>query len=51
VSQASDFPSPHSRDDLLDALSYADQLGTTVYSTYEPAKYDPWQPVDELVGF
>lgn len=51
MSQASDFPSPHSRDDLLDALSYADQLGTTVYSTYEPAKYDPWQPVDELVGF
>lgn len=51
ISQACDFPSPHSKDDLVDSLSYADQLGSTVYSSYEPAKYDPWQPVDEVVGF
>ncbi len=51
VNQASDFPSPHSRDDLVDSLSYVDQLGSTVYTTYHADRYDSWEPVDELVGF
>lgn len=51
VSQAADFPSKYSRDDLIDALSYADQLGTTTYARYDAERMDNWQPVDDLVGF
>ena len=50
IKQASDFPAPSTPDDLIDALSYADQLGKTPYFQYQPQKQDIWTPEDELVG-
>jgi hypothetical protein len=50
IQQASDMPSPRSKDDLVDALSYVDQLGQTVYHTYEPERHDTWVPVDPIAG-
>ena len=50
VKQASDFPAPSTPDDLIDALSYADQLGKTPFWEYKPEKQDQWQPVDDIVG-
>lgn len=51
INQAADCPSPYSKDDLVDALSYVDQLGTTIFSTYQPEKTDTWVPLDDVVGF
>lgn len=50
IKQAADFPAPHSKDDLVDALSYADQLGTTIFHEYKPEKHDTWQPLDIIAG-
>lgn len=50
IQQGMDFPSPFTKDDLLDALSYTDQLGGTPFFEYNPAKYDTWQPNDPIAG-
>lgn len=50
IKQASDFPAPSTPDDLIDSLSYADQLGQTNFTVWTPEKFDTWQPLDELVG-
>ncbi len=50
IKQASDFPAPSTPDDCIDALSYADQLGRTVFHNYVPSKHDTWEPEDDLVG-
>lgn len=48
--QTTDFPSPYTRDDLLDALAYIDQLGETVFHAYDANVHDTWTPVDEIAG-
>lgn len=48
--QALDFPSHMTHDDMLDALSYVDQLITLNYSG-EDWMQDTWAPIDEAVGF
>ena len=50
VKQASDFPAPMTHDDLVDALSYVDQLGTPVYQFARREQYDTWTPVDAIAG-
>jgi hypothetical protein len=50
IKQASDFPSPHTHDDLVDALSYVAQLGQAVYHVYDPSKTDTWEPLDPIAG-
>lgn len=50
VNQASDFPSPYTRDDLIDSLAYVDQLGETIFHTYDAARCDTWEPLDDLAG-
>jgi hypothetical protein len=50
VKQASDFPAPSTPDDLIDSLSYADQLGRTPYYEYDAAKHDQWVPLDDIAG-
>lgn len=40
--QALDFPSPMTHDDLLDALSYIDQLATTVYIDESEFEQEYW---------
>lgn len=49
IEQGCDFPSPLSHDDMLDALSYIDQLADIVY--YEQAEIDTWEPLDLTAGF
>lgn len=48
-SQLSDFPSPLSHDDMLDALAYIDQVAVTNYNNF--ADYDEWEPLDDIAGF
>lgn len=48
--QTSDFPSPYSKDDLLDSLAYGDQMGGTVFHEFDATKHDTWEPLDELAG-
>jgi hypothetical protein len=50
LDQASDFPSSLSKDDLVDALAYTDQLGKTVYTTSFEGS-DEWTPLDEHAGY
>lgn len=49
IEQASDFPSPLSHDDLIDALAYIDQLADVAY--YELGGLDTWEPLDIQAGF
>jgi predicted phage terminase large subunit-like protein len=50
VDEAANFPSTLVHDDLLDALSYADQVAQIAYlDGIELA--DEWEPLDEAVGF
>jgi hypothetical protein len=49
VKQAADFPSSLAHDDLLDALSYIDQLASVVYFNDMIQKEDPYY--DDLIGF
>lgn len=51
IEQANDFPSSLSHDDLIDAVSYADQLASTVYITDNPSITDWFVPLDEIAGF
>ena len=50
VKQASDFPAPLTQDDLVDSLSYADQLSIPVYGNFRADNYDTWTPVDAIAG-
>lgn len=49
LSQAIDFPSPLSHDDLLDAVSYIDQLADPWFDG--PDYIDNWQPLDKVSGY
>jgi hypothetical protein len=49
IDQGCDFPSPLSKDDMLDALAYIDQLASVVY--YDGAELDTWEPIDLIAGF
>jgi hypothetical protein len=50
LSQAVDFPNPLAKDDLLDAVSYIDQLAPHA-AGWTVSLYDEWIPHDEEVGF
>lgn len=47
--QAIDFPSTLTHDDLIDAVAYADQLALP-WVTHAPV-IDEWQPIDEIAGY
>lgn len=49
LSEAADFPDPLSHDDLLDAVSYVDQMATVNYVT--DADYEEWAPIDLDSGY
>ena len=49
LSQAQDFPSKLAHDDLIDALSYIDQISEPWWEG--PDNIDEWQPLDELAGY
>ena len=49
MEQAADFPNELSRDDMLDALSYIDQLSSVNYSHFDGL--DEWQPLDLTAGY
>jgi predicted phage terminase large subunit-like protein len=51
IEQANDFPSSLSHDDLIDAVSYADQLASTVYINDDPSVTDWFVPLDDIAGF
>jgi phage terminase large subunit-like protein len=52
ISQSLDFPSTLGHDDLLDAVSYIDQLASTVYmDESDLAELNNWVPLDEIAGF
>ena len=50
VDQLMQFPSPLTHDDLIDALSFIDQLANVAYSGsfYE---VDEWEPLDSIAGW
>lgn len=55
ISQANDFPSPLSHDDLLDALAYIDQLADVDYGGYTDmpttllgGNVDPWDGIEVM---
>lgn len=50
LDQACDFPDPRSHDDLLDALSYIDQMATAVYLD-EFEGMETWKPLDAQAGY
>jgi len=47
--EASAFPSQLVHDDLLDALSYIDQLAIVPYQSFE--EHDDWEPDDAIAGY
>lgn len=49
LTQIQDFPSQLSHDDLIDALSYIDQLADPFYDA--PAELDYWAPTDSIAGY
>lgn len=49
IKQAASFPSPLAHDDLLDAVSYIDQLASVVY--FEEPTYQQPEMFDELIGW
>jgi hypothetical protein len=51
LSQAVDFPNSLAKDDLLDAVSYVDQMADTACNWNALSLYDDWQPHDREVGF
>jgi len=48
--QLLDFPDPLSHDDGPDALSYIDQIATTVYN-FESYEGEEFEPLDEIAGY
>lgn len=51
ITEAADFPSKNTPDNKIDALSYAAQIGATVYTDYRPDAHDQWAPLDADAGF
>ena len=49
LDQAMQFPSKITHDDLIDALSYIDQLQVSSY--HSDFEQDSWEPLDITVGF
>jgi hypothetical protein len=49
LQQAADFPSPLAHDDLLDAVSYVDQLAEPFIEG--DLSFDEWQPLDDVSGY
>lgn len=49
ISQLLDFPNPMSHDDLIDAVSYVDQLSQVVYNDFEVE--ETWVPQDLVAGY
>lgn len=49
--QLLDFPNPMAHDDGPDALSYIDQIATTVYSDNQDGYIDDFTPLDEIAGY
>ena len=49
VEQLLDFPNPMTHDDLIDAVSYIDQLSQVVYSAN--VEVDDWKPQDLVAGY
>lgn len=49
LAQVQDFPSQLAHDDLIDAVSYTDQLADPWWSG--PDSIDDWAPIDELAGY
>lgn len=50
IKQAADFPSSLAHDDLLDAVSYIDQLASVVYYEAGPEDIDT-NVLDDIIGF
>lgn len=51
VEQACDFPDPRSHDDLIDALSYVDQMAKTVYFDDFTGMNNEYEPEDSVLGY
>ena len=52
ISQACDFPDTKSRDDLLDALAYIDQLsGGNHINLQSDGYFDSFKPLDAIAGY
>ena len=49
LDQCVDFPSPLSHDDLIDAVSYVDQLAEPWFDGFDVE--DEWEPMDEVAGY
>jgi hypothetical protein len=49
IEQANDFPSPIAHDDMIDALSYIDQLADVAY--YDVGTLDTFEPLDLVSGY
>jgi hypothetical protein len=50
IGQAMDFPDPRTKDDLLDALAYIDQVAIET-PTFEWKPQDEWAPLDQQMGY
>lgn len=50
IKQAADFPSPLAHDDMIDAVSYIDQIASTVYFEADASQEMP-EIVDDFIGF
>jgi phage terminase large subunit-like protein len=52
IGQAMDFPDPRSKDDLLDALAYIDQMaGRVSYMQYDPRQANQHEVLDKIAGW
>jgi len=51
LGQAVDFPNRLAHDDLVDALSYVDQMAVSGMGAIGITLYDDWHPHDEEVGY
>lgn len=51
IQELSDFPDPHAQDDVIDAVSYADQLGGTIFMDLDKIMTDDWEPLDVIAGY
>ena len=49
LEQIEDFPNPLAHDDLIDAVSYTDQLAEPWFDG--PSHVDDWEPLDEISGY
>jgi phage terminase large subunit-like protein len=50
IEQAVDFPSTLTHDDLIDAVSYTDQLADPWFEE-DYSSYEEWQPLDDISGY